>query len=189
MLSCFFALLVHSALFGFSGFGFDSEEPEKTYTIHLAPVGPDSQKYSGEKNRQKEKHKGRDEEKGRDQSNAKAKDRENQEGTEKDDTAPGKVSEENRAKYNHILAAWLQKNQYYPMIARKQGMQGYAVVQIQIRRNGTLASYKIVKKTGYGILDKAIDTIMQRSNPFPAVPDTITGDPVTATVPIQFQLR
>lgn len=189
LVSSAIAIFLHTALFGFSGISFKKEKVEKKYTIHLAPIGKTSQKKSGEKNQQKEKRKGQNEQKGQQQSSSQQKDSENREGAREDDSAPGQTAKQNRAKYEQILAAWLHRNQYYPMLARKQGMEGLAIVRMIINRDGSLVSYTIIQKTSYDVLNSAIDKIMNRSNPFPAVPDNLEGTTIIATVPIQFKLR
>src|SRR5690606_15416122 len=93
------ATVIHSAAFGFSPWGFSSELPEKTYTIHLAPLGENARQFSGEHNEQRKRQKGNQQKHGDEQSQAESQDSENRDGQQKDDTAPGPVDTNNQVNY------------------------------------------------------------------------------------------
>lgn len=74
-------------------------------------------------------------------------------------------------------------NLSYPVAARRMKWQGIVVVSFSIMENGRVASLKIVKSSGYKVLDdKAVATI-EKVQPFP-VPPVKAG----ITMPIKFTL-
>lgn len=89
--------------------------------------------------------------------------------------------------HNPILLAMKQaidKNLAYPRKARLMKHQGIAVISFKYKHR-KLLSKKLVKSSGFKILDKAaLATIDRASTSFP-----ISDDLLTITIPIEFKLR
>lgn len=93
-------------------------------------------------------------------------------------------------KYEQKLALWLQKHHLYPMAARQKGLEGDAVVRIQIDRLGNIRFYELAEPTPYRLLDQAVIKMIERSDPVPPVPDDYPGEYVLEfLVPVNFKLH
>lgn len=93
-------------------------------------------------------------------------------------------------KYEQKLALWLQQNHVYPVEARKQGMEGDAVIRMQIDRLGNVRFYELAERTPYDVLNNAVIKMVQRSDPVPPVPDDYPGDYVIEfLLPVNFKIN
>jgi protein TonB len=75
----------------------------------------------------------------------------------------------------------------YPMIARRNGYEGLALLRVLVLESGKVGKVELEKSSGYGILDKsAIEAV----EGWIFVPGKRDGIPVSSwvTVPIRFQL-
>lgn len=91
--------------------------------------------------------------------------------------------------YRGIYAA-LNGALKYPAIARRQGMEGRALVVVKIDRKGRLVTKpRISESTSYGPLDEAAVRLIEEHQPFPGVPAGYVGDTLEFTVPISFRLE
>lgn len=64
----------------------------------------------------------------------------------------------------------VMKNLSYPAAAKRMGWEGKAVVSFVISEDGYASDIKIVKSSGFGVLDRnAIETV-KKSSPFPRPP-------------------
>ena len=64
----------------------------------------------------------------------------------------------------------IQKNITYPHLARKMGWEGKVVVSFVICEDGTVINIRIVKSSGYTLLDKNAIESIKKSMPFPSPP-------------------
>ncbi|WP_303851279.1 energy transducer TonB [Seleniivibrio woodruffii] len=55
--------------------------------------------------------------------------------------------------YQSTLNSRLEKNKYYPMMARRRGMEGTVKMKLVIAPNGSLVESQVVASSGYDILD------------------------------------
>ena len=65
----------------------------------------------------------------------------------------------------------LKKN--YPRIAKDREMTGQVKVGFKLKASGELEYVKVLKSSGYGVLDKAAIESVKRAAPFPFYPDPI----------------
>jgi TonB family protein len=81
----------------------------------------------------------------------------------------------------------LQPMPSYTDEARKAHVQGVVLIQAVIRKNGTVASLKVVKSLGYGLDESAIQTI---ANKWHFKPGTYNGYPVDvrANIEVRFSM-
>ena len=64
----------------------------------------------------------------------------------------------------------IQKNITYPRLARKMGWEGKVVVSFVICEDGMVINIRIVKSSGYTLLDKNAVESIKKSMPFPSPP-------------------
>lgn len=94
-----------------------------------------------------------------------------------------------RNSYNSTLWGAIGKYKQYPKIAQMRGWQGEALVELLLDGNGKLISKKILKSSGYDILDKQALAMIEKAAPFPAPPEALRASSFTITVPIPFTLE
>ncbi|NJD57501.1 MAG: energy transducer TonB [Nitrospirae bacterium] len=80
------------------------------------------------------------------------------------------------------IRAALQANLVYPYIAKKKQMEGSVMVSFRINQTGNPESIRILKGSGYSILDSAARETVVKASPFPAANNFIE-------VPITFTLK
>ncbi|WP_372799608.1 TonB family protein [Litorivivens sp.] len=84
-----------------------------------------------------------------------------------------------RASYQHVR---------YPKRALKLNQQGTVLLEVVIDRDGNLVSSKVIQSSGYGALDAAAVTAVEKTAPFPAIPEGIAGGQIEFTLPFTFQI-
>jgi len=80
------------------------------------------------------------------------------------------------------IRAALQANLVYPYIARKRQMEGSVTVSFRINQTGNPEAIRILKGSGYSILDTAARDTVVKASPFPARNNSVE-------VPITFTLK
>lgn len=85
------------------------------------------------------------------------------------------AGQEEITSYGQLLSLWIDKHKNYPEEARKRKIEGYAVIKLEIRRDGNIVAYDFVKRTGNEILDKATKEIIEKSSPVPPIPEGYSG--------------
>jgi periplasmic protein TonB len=77
----------------------------------------------------------------------------------------------------------------YPDGARTRSEMGVALVAFTVDRDGHVLSRKIVHSSGYVDLDDEALAMIERAQPFPAFPPSMTTNTQPLTVPIRFSLQ
>lgn len=93
------------------------------------------------------------------------------------------------ASYRAQLIAWLERHKRYPARARAIGLEGKVVMRVAIDRSGKVRSHSLESDGPYAVFVQEAEQMVQRADPFPAVPDGITGDTYEIVVPIDFRLQ
>lgn len=93
-------------------------------------------------------------------------------------------------RYLAELARWLERHKRYPRQARSRGIEGTTSVRFTLSRDGRLLSHQMVESSGFGVLDRAAESLLTRASPFPEPPPEITDAfPLTLVVPVAYRLR
>lgn len=74
------------------------------------------------------------------------------------------------ARYEQLVALWIKRHKVYPVEARRMGIEGEAVISVQLNRSGRIVYYNIIRPTGNAILDRALVDMIRAANPVPAMP-------------------
>ncbi|MBR0652449.1 energy transducer TonB [Roseomonas terrae] len=90
--------------------------------------------------------------------------------------------------YLQAVAAALERQKRYPEAARARRAAGVAVLQFTVLRNGTIASWRIERRTGDADLDNAVEIMIQRAR-LPPMPSSMEVDTLVITVPVRFEVR
>ena len=82
---------------------------------------------------------------------------------------------------NFIRSA-IQKNLIYPFTAKKRNIEGTVLTEFSINNSGIPVNIKIIKSSGFNVLDSAAVQTIPKASPFPV----LKGD---IEIPITFVLR
>lgn len=91
--------------------------------------------------------------------------------------------------FSNILARHIAKFKMYPKIAQMRGWQGELVLEVKLSGDGTLISSKIVRGSGFDVLDAEGLDMVKRASPFPLPPEILEGKSFSILVPIRFKLE
>ncbi len=92
------------------------------------------------------------------------------------------------ARYAGLLKGRLEASMHYPRAARVAGQEGSVVVRFVIDRNGTVLSILLERASGHAILDREAVEMIERAEPFPAMPGEMAGDVLELRVPIAYRI-
>jgi len=91
--------------------------------------------------------------------------------------------------YSNLLAKHIARFKQYPRMAQMRGWQGEIVLQVELNGDGALISSKIVKASGFEVLDNEGLDMVKRASPFPVPPEILHGKSFSILVPIKFKLE
>jgi TonB family protein len=77
---------------------------------------------------------------------------------------------------------------FYPRTARKREMEGKPVVEFELRSDGQLMNYFIVRSSSNKILDKAAIDAVKNASPYPGIPKPLKLKSIRFKLPISFIL-
>jgi protein TonB len=96
----------------------------------------------------------------------------------------------------HIDPSWqtllfkqLQRFKNYPSGARARNEQGVVILAFTVDRDGHVLARQIVTGSGYPDLDAEVLTMVERAQPLPAFPASMSQAQQDFSVPIRFSLR
>lgn len=106
--------------------------------------------------------------------------------------APGASS----AKASHDPVTWqgallaqLEKFKRYPSDAMADRQEGVPTVTFSMDRKGHVLSVTLASSSGHPLLDQEAVSLPKRAQPLPIPPDSVAGDPITLTVPVEFYIH
>jgi protein TonB len=91
--------------------------------------------------------------------------------------------------WQSLLLRRLQEYKNYPAQARSRNQQGVVLLAFSIDRDGHVVSRHIVHGSGFAELDAEAMALVERAQPMPAFPPSMTEARLDLTVPIRFSLR
>jgi len=92
-------------------------------------------------------------------------------------------------KYLNTLQVLIASTKQYPESARKSGMEGKAVVQFTVMKNGKVKNIRLVSKTNHPYLDEEAVNAVKRAAPFSNFPDEISKSFLEIVLPFRFKLN
>lgn len=87
------------------------------------------------------------------------------------------------------LSRWTFPFVQYPKSARRKGQEGSLVLKVVIARNGKVTDISVVQKSGFLVLDNAAIAAVKKASPYPPIPEKISDDSFSFSVPIAFSLK
>ena len=91
--------------------------------------------------------------------------------------------------YLSTVRAWLEAHKRYPRAARLRHHEGTVLLRFVLDRTGRVVSYQIERTSGFPLLDRAVEKLIQRASPFPAMPSDMEQQQLELIVPVAFSLR
>ncbi|WP_256888725.1 energy transducer TonB [Acidomonas methanolica] len=104
------------------------------------------------------------------------------------DGSPSSHASSTPARWQDALLARLERFKRYPAAAQADHEQGTAMLHFAMNRAGHILSASLESSSGYETLDRETLALVRRADPLPAPPDSVAGDPVVLTVPVEFSL-
>ncbi len=102
-------------------------------------------------------------------------------------TASGnRTGEVRELNYDDQVLLWLKRHGAYPYEAAMYRLEGTVTLKFAINRQGKILYYKLVKRSKWNLLNRAVKRMMDRSSPVPPIPPEITRNELTFTVPVHF---
>lgn len=92
------------------------------------------------------------------------------------------------ASYYITLQQWIQRHQKYPSKAYRLKQQGVTMVKLGITAQGKLLFARIVKSSGFPLLDEAALEAIHKSAPLVPIPAHLGKKMMTLVIPMQFIL-
>ena len=92
-------------------------------------------------------------------------------------------------RYQDKVRAAIEAHRVYPRSARRRKIEGSAVVQIRINRQGHILESRFIKTTGSHILDQAVMDMIKAADPLPEMPSSLGKSSISINVPIGFKLK
>ena len=99
------------------------------------------------------------------------------------------LKEELMLNYQKAVKEKIEDCRRYPYWARKQGFEGTVHLKFTILSTGGVKDIKIIKSSGFNILDKEAISTVKRASPFPPIPEKINRSTLTIEVSLVFQLK
>lgn len=87
------------------------------------------------------------------------------------------------------LLAQLEKFKRYPSDAMADHQEGVPTVTFSMDRKGHVLSIRLTSSSGHPLLDQEAVALPKRAQPLPIPPDSVAGDPITLTVPVEFYIH
>lgn len=88
-----------------------------------------------------------------------------------------------------LLLKRLQQFKNYPNAARSRGEQGVVLLAFSIDRAGHVVARHIVSSSGHADLDDEVMSMVERAQPLPAFPASMSEAQLDLIVPIRFSLH
>ncbi|GCE82657.1 energy transducer TonB [Komagataeibacter diospyri] len=93
------------------------------------------------------------------------------------------------ATWQGALLARLEKFRRYPSAAMSRQQEGVPTVTFSMDRRGHVVSVMLASSSGHPMLDQEAVALPSRAQPLPVPPDSVAGETITLTVPVEFYLH
>ncbi|MCE0743508.1 energy transducer TonB [Acetobacter sicerae] len=108
--------------------------------------------------------------------------------------APTSAASSSRASHEKVtwqgqVLAQLERFKRYPPEAQSRRQEGTPLLFFSMDRKGHVLSARIRKSSGYELLDQETLALVRRAEPLPPPPDSVPGEPLMLTVPVDFYVH
>lgn len=105
---------------------------------------------------------------------------------------PGEITPKpspNPAAVAALLRRALQQHFNYPVVALQNSWEGKVVLNVRVSADGVVSAARILKASGYRILDRAAQHAVNDIGKIPAASPLLAGQALTFRVPVAYKLR
>ncbi|MFL6621700.1 MAG: TonB family protein [Sulfurifustis sp.] len=93
-----------------------------------------------------------------------------------------------RGEVQALLLADLRRYFEYPLIARRRGWEGIVRLSVTVQPDGGLAAIRIVRSSGYDVLDRSAVAALQRVGQFAQAGERLHGRPLELPLSVVYRL-
>ncbi|MCG2840686.1 TonB family protein [Sandaracinobacter sp. RS1-74] len=101
---------------------------------------------------------------------------------------PGSKASDTKPTWEGQVLAALNAAKRYPLEARRNRQQGIPWIRFLIDREGRVRSVRLERPSGFDALDREALALPMRAQPLPKPPESVPGDRIELTVPVEFFL-
>jgi protein TonB len=76
---------------------------------------------------------------------------------------------------------------YYPALARRKGWEGQVTVGVRVRADGRLTDIRVIRSSGYRILDSAAVDCLRRASRLPGINHSVAAG-LDVVLPVRYVL-
>ncbi|MFZ5995360.1 MAG: TonB family protein [Thermodesulfobacteriota bacterium] len=112
-------------------------------------------------------------------------------GSEPDSSpAPASASRKHNAfeGYLALIRTLLEEYKEYPLWARRNNREGIVGLHFVICRDGRVEDLRVVRSSGFSLLDEAAERTVRRIGKFPSIPNELAMNKLSLDVPLVFKL-
>lgn len=91
--------------------------------------------------------------------------------------------------YRSTLLRLIERNKYYPLRARRRGMEGKAMVAFTVKQNGEIRNISLSRSSRKPLLDQAAIRTIKRMGRAPPLPKSVNRTKWKFVVPISYNIR
>lgn len=91
--------------------------------------------------------------------------------------------------YRSTLLRLIERHKYYPIHARRNGLEGTSTVAFTVNRNGAIGDISLARSSGTTLLDQAAVQTIIRINNAPPFPADIKRSQWSFAIPIAYNLK
>ncbi len=91
--------------------------------------------------------------------------------------------------YESNLLRLIERHKYYPLRARREGLEGTTMVSFTVSRSGDINGISLARSSGKKLLDQAAIQTIKRIGHAPPLPEGIAMNRRSFMVPIKYDLR
>ncbi len=97
--------------------------------------------------------------------------------------------EEAMLRYQDMVKQRIEEARRYPSWAKRQRIEGVSCLRFTLLSNGEAQDIKIVRSSGFDILDKEAVSTVRRASPFKSIPEKFNCSTITMELAIVFRLK
>ena len=98
-------------------------------------------------------------------------------------------SAESSARYRDLLAGWLERHRLYPFHLRRRGVEGEGLLRLRVDRTGRVKAFEMARPIEDHRLDDLVAQMVERADPFPAMPGDLGGEQFECEIQVRFELE
>lgn len=98
-------------------------------------------------------------------------------------------TQEAMLRYQDMVKQRIEEVRRYPAWAKRQGIEGVSYLIFTLLSNGMVQDIRIIRSSGFDILDEEAISTVKRASPFKPIPKKFNHSSLTMEVAIVFQLK